>query len=81
MLTLRNNALAGYWPPSSKVEIADFGGGTNYLELYTMLVPVIFLVSVFTGIRYSRTTMAGDGRHDKGGCGSTKVTAVCVDGR
>ena len=21
--------LGGYWPPSSKVEIADFGGGTN----------------------------------------------------
>jgi hypothetical protein len=25
--------------------------------------------------------MAGDGRHDKGNCGSTKATAVCVDGR
>ena len=22
--------LGGYWPPSLKVEIADFGGGTNY---------------------------------------------------
>ena len=25
--------------------------------------------------------MAGDGRHDKGDCGSTNATAVCVDGR
>ncbi len=31
--------------------------------------------------RQRRTTMSGDGRHDKGDCGSTNATAVCVNGR
>jgi hypothetical protein len=31
--------FAGYWPPSSKVEIADFGGGMKCCD--------IFLASIF----------------------------------
>ncbi len=44
MLTSRNDDLGGYWPPSSKVEIADF---STVLRLYSFVLRDFFLASIF----------------------------------
>ena len=49
--------LGGYWPPSSKVEIADFGGGRIVLH-------DVFFASIFLAYLHGTKTFFAFGREN-----------------